>query len=139
MARKAWALIGRGRKIPTSPARAGRPPVTVGKGETSGTIARNHAVPASAVMQTNGISNAASIKPGQRLVIPRYVSGSAPVAQASNNAPTNKKVYVVQPGENLTGIARRHGVAVAVVARANNIQPYAKVNAGDRLTIPGGR
>jgi len=117
----------------------GGSPVTVGYGETIATIARKHAVPASAVMQTNGISNAASIKPGQRLVIPRYVSGSAPVAQAPNNAPANNKVYVVQPGENLTGIARRHGVAVAVVARANNIQPYAKVNAGDRLTIPGGR
>ena len=51
----------------------GGSPVTVGYGETVEQIAQKHGVPASALMQTNGISNAASIKPGQRLVIPRYV------------------------------------------------------------------
>ncbi|MBI2716341.1 MAG: peptidoglycan DD-metalloendopeptidase family protein [Rhizobiales bacterium] len=128
------------RHAPQKPAGAwtwdGGSPVTVGYGETFETIARKYGVPVSALMQTNGFTNAAAIKPGQRLVIPRYVTGSAqqaPVAQATET------VHIVQPGESLTGIARRTGVAVAVLARANNIQPYAKVNAGDRLTIPGGR
>ena len=119
----------------------GGSPVTVGYGETVETIARKHGVPVSALMQTNGITNAAAIKSGQRLVIPRYVAGGAP--QTPNNAPApvpaTDRVHIVQPGESLTGIARRTGVAVAVLARANNIQPYAKVSAGDRLTIPGGR
>ena len=59
----------------------GGAPVTVGYGETVETIARKHGVPASAILQTNGISNPASIKPGQRLVIPRYVSIAAPQAR----------------------------------------------------------
>jgi len=105
-------------------------------------IARKYGVPASAILQTNHISNPASIKPGQRLVIPRYVSASAsqtPVARAPTRATAEENVHIVQPGENLTAIARRHGVAVSVLARANNIQPYAKVNVGDRLSVPGGR
>jgi murein DD-endopeptidase MepM/ murein hydrolase activator NlpD len=120
----------------------GGSPVTVGNGESVEMIARKYGVPASAILQTNHISNPASIKPGQRLVIPRYVSASAlqmPVARAPTRATAEENVHIVQPGENLTAIARRHGVAVSVLARANNIQPYAKVNVGDRLSVPGGR
>ena len=46
---------------------------------------------------------------------------------------------MVAPGESLLGIAHRYGVPLTALARANNIQPYSKVNIGDRLTIPGGR
>jgi murein DD-endopeptidase MepM/ murein hydrolase activator NlpD len=124
----------------------GGSPVTVGYGESVEHIARKHGVPASAILQTNGIANPASIKPGQRLVIPRYVSGSAEqarVAPAPVAAPATapvaaiENVHIVQPGESLTGIARHFGVPVADLARANKIQVYAKVNAGDRLNVPG--
>jgi murein DD-endopeptidase MepM/ murein hydrolase activator NlpD len=110
-------------------------PVIVAHGETLDTIARHSGVPAYAIMQTNGISNPAAIRPGQRLVIPRYVYDS--VAPAPRRAVEN--VHIVEPGESLFGIARRSGVTVADLARANKIQPYAKLNIGDRLTIPGGR
>jgi murein DD-endopeptidase MepM/ murein hydrolase activator NlpD len=110
-------------------------PVIVAHGETLDTIARNNGVPASAIMQTNGISSPAAIRPGQRLVIPRHVYDSA--APAPQRAAEN--VHIVEPGESLFGIARRSGVTVADLARANKIQPYAKLNIGDRLTIPGGR
>jgi murein DD-endopeptidase MepM/ murein hydrolase activator NlpD len=110
-------------------------PVIVGRSETLDTIARHNGVPASAIMQTNGISSPAAIRPGQRLVIPRYVYDSA--APAPQRAVEN--VHIVEPGESLFGIARRSGVTVADLARANKIQPYAKLNIGDRLTIPGGR
>jgi murein DD-endopeptidase MepM/ murein hydrolase activator NlpD len=114
--------------------------VTVGYGETIETIARKYGVPASAILQTNGISNAAAVKPGQRVVIPRYMSGSAPYAPPPRVAPrTAANVHIVQPGEGLIGIAHRHGVTLTALARANHIQPYAKINIGDRLTIPGGR
>jgi murein DD-endopeptidase MepM/ murein hydrolase activator NlpD len=124
----------------------GGSPVTVGYGENAEIIARRHGVPVTALLETNGIANPASIKPGQRLVIPRYVTSSAPqvaapvahAAPVAAPAPVADSFHIVQPGESLTGIARHHGVAVAVLARANNIQPYAKVAAGDRLNIPGG-
>ncbi len=115
----------------------GGSPVTVGYGETIETIARKYGVPASALLQANGISDAATIKPGQRVVIPRYVSASAP--QASPPPRTAENVHTVEPGESLIGIAHKHGVKLTVLARANNIQPYAKISIGDRLTIPGGR
>jgi len=113
----------------------GGAPVTVGYGESVEHIAKKYGVPVSALLETNGITNATSVKPGQRLVIPRYVSSSASQAAAAP-VQTTDTVHIVQPGENLTGIARHHGVAVTVLARANNIQPYAKVNAGDRITVP---
>ncbi len=60
----------------------GGSPVTVGYGETLDSIARKHRVPVAALMQTNGIREAGQIRPGQRLVIPRYVSGGSQTAAA---------------------------------------------------------
>ena len=117
----------------------GGSPVTVGTGETIETIARKHGVPASALMQTNGIGNAAAIKPGQRLVIPRYVSGGAPQAAAPAYAATaSETVHVAARGESLVGIARHYGVTLPALAKANNIQPNGKIGIGDRLVIPAG-
>ena len=120
----------------------GGAPVTFGYGDTVEGIAHKHGVPVSAILQTNGITNPAMIKPGQRLVIPRYVAASAPaapVAQAPTHAPAGDNIHIVQPGESLSGIAHRRGVPLTALAKANNIQPYAKISMGDRLTIPGGR
>ena len=120
----------------------GGQPVTVGQGETLDAVARKNGVPLSALMEVNGITNVASIRSGQRLVIPRYVSGSAAQASAPSPAPAAQfaeNVHVVAPGESLIGIARHHGVTLTALARANNIQPYDKVSIGSRLTIPGGQ
>jgi murein DD-endopeptidase MepM/ murein hydrolase activator NlpD len=114
----------------------GGAPVTVGYGETVDQIAKKYGVPMSALMETNGITNAASVKPGQRLVIPRYVSSSAPQAPAAKTA---ESVHIVAPGESLMGIAHHHGIALTALAKANNIEPHTKISIGDRLTIPSGR
>jgi murein DD-endopeptidase MepM/ murein hydrolase activator NlpD len=119
----------------------GGAPVTVGYSETVEQIARKYGVPASAILQTNGIGDPSMVKPGQRLVIPRYVTSSAPQqapkAQAAH-VQVSENVHVVGPGESLIGIARHNGVMLAALAKANNIQPYAKISMGDRLTIPVG-
>lgn len=119
----------------------GGAPVTVGQGETVETIARRHGVPMTAILQTNGISNPAAVKPGQRLVIPRYVAASAPqaAAAAAASAPAAGTVHIVAPGESLIGIARRSGMSLTALAKANNLQPGTKLNIGDRITIPAGR
>ena len=121
----------------------GGAPVTIGHGETVETIARRYNVPASAIIETNGFHNAAEIKPGQRLVIPRYVTSGAAqhaaVAPAAAPAATSSGVHIVKPGESLRGIAHHYGLSPAEIARANRIEPYAKLNAGDRLNIPGTR
>jgi len=119
----------------------GGSPVTVGYAESVEQIARKHGVPVSALLRTNGIANAALVKPGQRLVIPRYISHSAPQAamarapeQASAPAGT---IHVVATGESLVGIARHHGVTLPSLAKANNMQPNGKIAVGDRLVVPG--
>lgn len=126
----------------------GGAPVTVGYGETVEMIARRHGVPAQAILETNGITNAAAIKPGQRLVIPRYVASpsapqpaaprvAAPVAApAAIAAPAGSNVHIVGPGESLLRIARKYNITLTSLARANNLQPYAKLNIGDRIAIP---
>jgi LysM repeat protein len=45
--------------------------------------------------------------------------------------------YIVQPGDTLFGIARRHGIHVRQLASANGLSTHAWVYAGQRLKIPG--
>jgi len=129
----------------------GGSPVTVASGETFESLGRKYGVPAAAIMQTNGFREGAGLRPGQRVVIPRYVTASIPhaaqppaaapvrTAEAAHPMRSAEAVHIVEPGESLMGIAHKHGVSVVALVRANNIQPYAKINIGDRLTIPGGR
>ena len=44
----------------------------------------------------------------------------------------------VQRGETLSAIARRHHTTPAAIAQANNLKPPYGVQAGQKLTIPGG-
>jgi murein DD-endopeptidase MepM/ murein hydrolase activator NlpD len=113
-------------------------PVTVGQGETLETVARKNNVPVTALMDINGVTSTTAIRPGQRLVIPRYVSGGAPQQVAAPVPQTAANSHVVAPGESLIGIARGHGVTLSALARANNIKPYDAVTIGQRLAIPGG-
>ena len=97
----------------------GGAPVTVAQGETVETIARRYGVPVSAILQANGFSNESSIRPGQRLVIPRYATASAPAQAAAPAA--GEGVHIVAPGETLMAISRKYGVHLSALARANKI------------------
>jgi len=123
--------------------------VTVVRGETVAMIARKYGVPVSAIMQVNHISNPVAIQPGQRLVIPRYVSTSA--REARHEAPREAlrvaaapqpraggDVHIVAPGETLIAIARRHHMSLSALAHYNNIDPFTKLNVGDRVRVPAG-
>jgi murein DD-endopeptidase MepM/ murein hydrolase activator NlpD len=134
-------------------------PVVVGRGDTIDTIARRYGVPGWAILQTNGIREGVAVRPGQRLVIPRYVVGEAEAAAPNQvarvepphiapprvepqrvaeapRAQTSGDVHVVQPGESLIGIARRNGMTLAELARFNHIPPFTKVSVGDRIAVP---
>ena len=130
----------------------GGTPVTVAQGETADTLARRYGVPASAILQANNLPNAAAVKPGQRLVIPRYeapvVTGSAPPRPGSNApaqpapviaapATTGPYVHTVAPGETLMKISRQYKKPLSAIAKANNIAPHTMVKMGDRIIIPG--
>jgi murein DD-endopeptidase MepM/ murein hydrolase activator NlpD len=117
----------------------GGSPVTVGSGETIESIARKHGVPVAALMQTNGIREPGQIRPGQRLVIPRYVSTSPKGTPSYAAQPkAGEGVHVVKAGETLMSISRGSGISVAALAKSNHIEPSKKLSVGDRLTIPQG-
>jgi murein DD-endopeptidase MepM/ murein hydrolase activator NlpD len=125
--------------------------ITVVPGDSVETIARRYGVPASAIMQANNIAAPATLHPGQRLVIPRYTAtrvatatAAAPRSAAPASAPApavnaagNAGVHVVAAGDTLSKISHRYHKSVNEIAKANNIQPTATLNVGDRITIPG--
>ena len=99
-----------------------------GSGPDGREIAHKHGVPVSALMQTNGIREPGQIRPGQRLVIPRYVSTSpksAPTYAAQPKA--GGSVHVVKAGETLMSISRGTGVSVAALAKTNHIESSKKL------------
>jgi murein DD-endopeptidase MepM/ murein hydrolase activator NlpD len=130
----------------------GGTPITVGPGETLDSIARQHGVPVSAVMEANHITSPAMVRPGDHLVIPRRrstaamppetrMASSVPAMPAPVGPPRSALVapagsHVVAPGETLNSIARMYGKSVMVLAKANNIPPYTMVKVGDRIIIP---
>ena len=86
-----------------------------------------------------------TLSPGQQLIIPHP---SAVAAAPALSAPASKpvavasaasSVHVVNPGETLLSIARRNHVSVAELARANGIEPSAKLKLGMKLTVPGAK
>jgi murein DD-endopeptidase MepM/ murein hydrolase activator NlpD len=113
--------------------------VTVGQGDTLETLSRRYGVPATAIMQANAITSPSGVRPGQRLVIPRYnQSAAAPAASAPRMAAVAEAgTHVIGPGETMTGIAKRYSVPLRDLAKANRIEPYAQLKMGDRLLIPG--
>ncbi len=54
---------------------------------------------------------------------------------ALNNALQGKKTYIIQPGDNLAGIASKFGITVNALMKANGLTSWT-VNAGVVLTIP---
>jgi murein DD-endopeptidase MepM/ murein hydrolase activator NlpD len=134
----------------------GGTPIIVGSGDTIDTLSRKYGVPSAAIMQANGITNPAAIKPGHRLVIPRSNAAAAPprigaapaapaplvtgsVVRPGAPAPGGGGVHVVAPKDTLHSIARRYGKPVSAIATANKIPPDSRLKVGDRLVIPGVR
>ncbi len=116
--------------------------VTPGQNLTS--IARAYGVTIAAIVKANAITNPSRIYAGQRLAIPGTApAASAPAAPAPASpaaAPAPKpapaKVHTVTRGQNLTSIARAHGVTIAAIVQANGLTDPSRIYAGQRLTIP---
>ena len=121
---------------------------TIGRGETLATIAQRYGISAAELARQNGIGNPDLIYAGQQLTI---VPGAAVASEVVAAVPTAIALaaqpeapaaasggvqYVVQPGEYLSNIANRFGVAWTTIAQANNIFDPNTVFAGQTLYIP---
>jgi murein DD-endopeptidase MepM/ murein hydrolase activator NlpD len=127
--------------------------IVVQKGDTIDGLVARHGVPASAIAEANNLPNGTALRPGQRLVIPKYeATGSttprlahapaqpAPsVAAPATTGAVGDHVHVVAPGETLMKLSRQYRKSLTELARANNIAPGTMVKVGDRIVIPGVR
>jgi len=119
--------------------------IIVGTSDTLDLLARRYNVSTAAILQANGYKGPRVLSPGQQLIIPHptavaaapatTVPASRPVAVAS--APPS--VHVVNHGDTLLSIARRNHVSAAELARANGIEPTAKLRLGVKLNVPGAK
>ena len=94
-------------------------------GENLTRIARRYGTTVWAIAQANGIWNIDYIRAGQVLWIPAY-----------GPSPGTWQIYIVQPGDTLSGIAWRFGTTVWAIAQANGIWNPHLIYIGQRLYIP---
>jgi murein DD-endopeptidase MepM/ murein hydrolase activator NlpD len=124
--------------------------VTIDRGDTILSLSRRYGVPASAITQANGLSANAKLRPGQRLVIPKYTGASSaprtaaaqpqaadPVTTGSTRTGAGQYVHVINPGETLMALSRKYHKSLGEIARANNLPINHRVAIGERIVIPG--
>lgn len=145
---------------PATQQAAARPPgwnweggtaITVQKGDTIDGLVTRYGMPASAIAEANNLPNGSALKPGQRLVIPKYEVTGSTTPRAASNAPqttapavsapgtSGPLVHIVAPGETLMALSRKYHKPLGEIAKANNIEPRTLVKVGDRIVIPGVR
>lgn len=142
----------------------GAPVVEVGPGDSAASLSQGFGVPVSVIVEANGLTSPADVRPGQRLVMPTYVYRdnatmppmtvasvpAAPAPDALGTAPTTlndqaraitgdpaARSHTVGSGDTLYSIARMYGVSPGEVARVNGLGPDGTVKLGTTLTIPG--
>jgi len=111
--------------------RSGR--YTVQPGDTLWEIARAFGTTVDRLAAANGLRRRSTLRPGQRLVIPEDARRARRGTRAASG-----RGYRVRPGDTLYGIARRFGVSVRALKRANGLRSNL-IRPGQRLTIPGRR
>ena len=129
---------------------------TVKSGDNLWTIARKNNVTVAQLTAANNLSANASLRPGQKLIIPGKPASPVAAATANGGASPSPKAtdplsaaatnrasspdvvkHVVKSGETLGGIARKYDVRQGDIAVANNISDPAKIRPGMELIIPG--
>jgi LysM repeat protein len=118
----------------TPPAPPGPCPVryVVRPGDTLSAISRRYGVSIWQIASYNNIQNINLIYVGQGLIIP-CGPGPGPVPPVPGPCPTR---YVVQWGDTLYSIARRHGFTVWELASYNSISNPNYIYAGQVILIP---
>lgn len=134
---------------------AGGTKIIVGTSDTLDVLAKRYHVTPQAILAANGYKGPRTLSPGQQLIIPHPGATAAapapalaPVAAAPAMAPAAKPVaavaappstHFVNHGDTLASIARKNHISAAELARANGLDPSAKLKLGIRLTVPGAK
>ncbi|MGY3392977.1 murein DD-endopeptidase MepM/ murein hydrolase activator NlpD [Bradyrhizobium sp. USDA 3311] len=134
---------------------AGGTKIIVGTSDTLDVLAKRYHVTPQAIVAANGYKGPRALSPGQQLIIPHPgataaapAPAMAPVAAAPAMVPAAKPVaalaappsmHFVNRGDTLASIARKNHISAAELARANGLDPSAKLKLGTKLTVPGAK
>jgi murein DD-endopeptidase MepM/ murein hydrolase activator NlpD len=114
--------------------------IIVGTSDTLEVLAHRYNVTPAAILQANGYRGPRVLSPGQQLIIPRPGAvAAAPAMSAPASRPVAvaaPSVHVVNHGDTLMGIARRNHISAGDLAKANGLEPGAKLKIGMKLTVP---
>ena len=118
--------------------------IIVGTADTLDSLARHYNVTPAEILQANGYKGPRTLSPGQQLIIPSQAVAAAPAL----SAPASKSVaavsaapsvHFVNRGDTLLSVAHHNHVPVAELAKANGLDPQAKLKIGSKLTVPGAK
>ena len=119
--------------------------IIVGTSDTLDSLSRRYNVSPAAILQANGYKGPRALSPGQQLIIPRPTAAAAapaltaPASKAVAATTAAPSVHVVNRGDTLLSIAHRNHVSVAELAKANSLDPQAKLKLGMKLTVSGAK
>ena len=124
--------------------------IIVGTSDTLDVLAKRYHVTPHAILAANGYKGPRPLSPGQQLIIPHAATAAAPapVMAPVAAAPAAKPVaamaapsgtHFVNRGDTLASIARKNHISAAELARANGLDPSAKLKLGTKLTVPGAK
>ena len=137
------AALGRGGPC----ARPGGTTIIVGTSDTLDILARRYHVSPAAILQANGYRGPRALVAGPATDHSASVgrrcrrarAGRAGDAGPLPRPARRRSVHFVNRGDTLLSIARHNHVPVAELARANDLDPQAKLKLGTKLTVPGAK
>jgi murein DD-endopeptidase MepM/ murein hydrolase activator NlpD len=111
----------------------------VQQGDTLLSIAITYDVTVDELLAANQLTNPNLIFAGQKLLVPGLALAPAPIAEDDLpvTAPGAARVYEVQPGDTLFGIAARFGFSVEELTQVNGILDADMLLVGQVLILPG--
>ena len=129
---------------------AGGTKIIVGTSDTLDVLAKRYRVTPQAILAANGYKGPRALSPGQQLIIPHPTTAAAPAPAMAPvaAAPAAKPVvavaappntHFVNRGDTLASIARNNRISATELARANGLDPSAKLKLGTKLTVPGAK
>jgi len=114
---------------------------TVREGDTVTSIAARFGTNAEHLQQLNSLGNANKLAVDSELRVPSAVTAlpeqvRLAAARVDSRLPGGvRAVHVVRSGDTLSGIARKHGMSIATLARINNIRTTSILRIGQRLQL----
>jgi len=105
--------------------------------DTFSKIASKHGVSLNALLRANPTSDPKRLQIGKSINIPASAKRppAAAAAATSSAGAQAALIYEVQPGDNLTVIARKHGTMVNAIKALNRMRSD-RIKIGDKLKIP---